>query len=210
MGCRRSAPKPLCAAGHKSARETTLARATGGGANGGMDDSEAAVNAMDVSPRPVFRASLSLVPMQASGPVKARPSSVGRRRGRVNAVVTLGRRGSLEGTRRSQDALLHILALGWEHMVLLTPRGAVVTTLPLRGAPISPPTLGDFTNDGITDIIVVRRNGYARARVGANQDPSDALLTFGWPWRRVPLFILGPGSTASARSITPAARSLPG
>ena len=37
-----------------------------------VDGNEAAVLAMDLSARPAFRASLSLLPMQASGPVLVR------------------------------------------------------------------------------------------------------------------------------------------
>jgi len=60
------------------------------------------------------------------------------------------------------------VAVGWAYMVLLTPQGEIVATLPLRGAPLYPPVLGDFNNDGNTDILLVRRNGYAVAQSAAH------------------------------------------
>ena len=54
---------------------------------------------------------------------------------------------------------VYILAVGWEYLVVLSTTGSVLRTVPLLGAPLYPPVLGDFTNDGLTDVLLVRRNG---------------------------------------------------
>jgi hypothetical protein len=113
---------------------------------------------MDLDARPVFRASLSLLPMHASGAAVVGSTRVCLRlRSEMSALT-----GAVFPSPRvsvGQAWHLHILAVGWTHAVLLTPSGTEVATLSLRGAPLAPPTLGDFTNDGLTDVILVRRNG---------------------------------------------------
>jgi len=53
----------------------------------------------------------------------------------------------------------YILAVG-QKIALVNPKGYVVATLSLSDIPIGNPTIGDFNNDGINDLIIITARGY--------------------------------------------------
>jgi len=60
---------------------------------------------------------------------------------------------------------VHLLAVG-DHLALVSLDGNVVASRPLRMTdgstlfPIAPPTIGDFNNDGLNDVIIMAGNGF--------------------------------------------------
>ena len=49
----------------------------------------------------------------------------------------------------------HVLAVGSSAAVLLDRHGSAVGEVVLPSAPVSPPAFGDFTNDGVPDVLLV-------------------------------------------------------
>jgi hypothetical protein len=47
-----------------------------------------------------------------------------------------------------------------QEVTLVSPLGQILTVLKPADVPISSPTVGDFNNDGINDLIVVTPSGY--------------------------------------------------
>jgi hypothetical protein len=84
--------------------------------------------------------------------------------------------GRVDDLGKHDNVYAQILVTGEERLSLISREGEVLATAYLPKTPMSRPVLGDFDNDGITDIIVITSDAYLGYKVEANASPKGLFI----------------------------------